>query len=71
MSSESQDKLEKLSKAQLQIVILCPNLDSKLSELKRELNTENLFKVEKVLVMLLGVEKAHVISNNCDGTFYS
>ncbi|KPJ11194.1 Phosphoinositide 3-kinase adapter protein 1 [Papilio machaon] len=66
LSSESQEKVDKLSKAQLQIVILCPNLDTKLSDLKRELNTENLFKVEKVLVMLLGVEKHNVISNNCE-----
>ncbi|KPI92765.1 Phosphoinositide 3-kinase adapter protein 1 [Papilio xuthus] len=66
LTSESQEKIDKLSKAQLQIVILCPNLDTKLSDLKRELNTENLFKVEKVLVMLLGVEKNNVISNNCE-----
>ncbi|CAK1600877.1 unnamed protein product [Parnassius mnemosyne] len=66
LSSESQEKLDKLLKAQLQIVILCPNLDSKLSDLKRELNIENLVKVDKVLVMLLGVEKDHVISNNCE-----
>ncbi|XP_047530022.1 phosphoinositide 3-kinase adapter protein 1 isoform X4 [Vanessa atalanta] len=64
MSSDSQEKLEKLSKAQLQIVILCPILASKLSDLKRELHSENLFKLDKVLVMLLGVEKNHVVANN-------
>ena len=69
MSSDSQEKLDKLAKAQLQIVILCPNLASKMSELKRDLNCENLFKVDKVLVMLLGVEKNHVISNNCEGKY--
>ncbi|XP_068632888.1 phosphoinositide 3-kinase adapter protein 1 [Battus philenor] len=66
LMSESQEKLDKLIKAQLQIVILCPNLDSKLSDLKRELNMENLFKIDKVLVMLLGVEKGHVVSNNSE-----
>lgn len=67
MSSDSQEKLDKLSKAQLQIVILCPILATKLSDLKRELNSENLFKVDKVLVMLLGVEKNNVVATNSEG----
>ncbi|XP_032515585.2 phosphoinositide 3-kinase adapter protein 1 isoform X1 [Danaus plexippus] len=66
VSAESQDKLDKLGKAQLQIVILCPILASKLSELKRELNADTIFKTDKVLVMLLGVEKNQIISNNCE-----
>ncbi|CAH0714466.1 unnamed protein product, partial [Brenthis ino] len=66
MSSDSQEKLDKLAKAQLQIVILCPILATKMSELKRDLNSENIFKVDKILVMLLGVEKNHVIANNCE-----
>lgn len=69
MSSDSQEKLDKLAKAQLQIVILCPILATKMSELKRDLNSEIIFKVDKVLVMLLGVEKNHVIANNCEGKF--
>lgn len=67
MSADSEEKLDKLCKAQLQIVILCPSLSVKLSELKKNLNSENLFKVDKVLVMLLGVEKNHVVANNCEG----
>ncbi|XP_063360601.1 phosphoinositide 3-kinase adapter protein 1 isoform X1 [Cydia amplana] len=66
MASDSQEKIEKLSKSQLQIVILCPNLATKMSDLKVESNMETLFKVDKVLVMLLGVEKNQVIANNCE-----
>ncbi|XP_052739612.1 phosphoinositide 3-kinase adapter protein 1 isoform X2 [Bicyclus anynana] len=66
MSADSQEKLDKLCKAQLQIVILCPSLATKMTELKKDLNSENLFKVDKVLVMLLGVEKNHVVANNCE-----
>ncbi|KAI5636138.1 dof, BCAP, and BANK (DBB) motif, domain-containing protein [Phthorimaea operculella] len=64
--AQSQEKLEKLMKAQLQIVIICPNLVNKMGELKKETNVENLFRVDKVLVMLLGVEKSQVVASNCD-----
>ncbi|XP_030020572.1 phosphoinositide 3-kinase adapter protein 1 isoform X3 [Manduca sexta] len=66
LSSDGQEKIDKLAKAQLQIVILCPNLATKMSDLKRELNCESLFKNDKILVMLLGVEKSHAISNHCE-----
>ncbi|XP_073949594.1 DBB domain-containing protein stumps isoform X2 [Choristoneura fumiferana] len=66
MSCDSQEKLEKLSKSQLQIVILCPSLATKMGELKNETHEDNLFKVDKVLVMLLGVEKNKVIANNSE-----
>ncbi|XP_072939314.1 uncharacterized protein stumps isoform X2 [Epargyreus clarus] len=66
VSPDAQEKIDKLSKAQLQIVILCPNLASKLSDLKRDISFDTLVRVDKVLVMLLGVEKNHVIANNCD-----
>ncbi|RVE54748.1 hypothetical protein evm_000515 [Chilo suppressalis] len=66
LSSDSQEKLEKLSKAQLQIVILCPNLAAKMADLKKEGFSEDLFKVDKVLVMLLGVEKNHIVANHCE-----
>lgn len=67
MSCDSQEKSEKLAKAQLQIVILCPNLATKLTDLKREGNHEGLFKTDKVLIMLLGVEKNHIVANHCEG----
>lgn len=68
LTTDSQEKLDKLTKAQLQIVILCPILATKMADLKiKDVNGENLFKVDKVLVMLLGVEKNQVISNNCEG----
>lgn len=67
LSHESQEKLDKLVKAQLQIVILCPNLLSKLSDLKRDIHCEDLFKLDKILVMLLGVEKSQVVANHCEG----
>lgn len=70
LATDSQEKLDKLAKAQLQIVIVCPMLATKLVELKKDLNGENLFKVDKVLVMLLGVEKNQLISSNCDGSYY-
>ncbi|KAJ0175461.1 hypothetical protein K1T71_008620 [Dendrolimus kikuchii] len=66
LSADSQDKVEKLSKAQLQIVILCPNFALKMADLKREVNCENLFKSDKILVMLLGVEKNQVIADHCE-----
>ncbi|KAL4716368.1 hypothetical protein ACJJTC_006730 [Scirpophaga incertulas] len=66
MSSESQEKLEKLAKAQLQIVILCPSLASKLAELKRDNHCDSLFKPDKVLVMLLGVDRNQIITNNSE-----
>lgn len=66
MSCDSQEKLEKLSKSQLQIVILCPSLATKMGELKNENHEDNIFKVDKVLVMLLGVDKDQVIANNCE-----
>ncbi|XP_045495194.1 phosphoinositide 3-kinase adapter protein 1 isoform X1 [Colias croceus] len=66
MAADSQEKLDKLAKSQLQIVILCPNLATKMPDLKRDLNCDELFKVDKVLVMLLGVEKNNVIAQNCD-----
>lgn len=68
LASDSQEKLDKLAKAQLQIVILCPNLLTKMADLKRDVNCENLFKVDKVLVMLLGVEKNQVIASHSEGT---
>ncbi|VVC95597.1 unnamed protein product [Leptidea sinapis] len=49
MSADSQDKLDKLAKAQLQIVIMCPILIHKMSELKQELACDNFFKAEKIL----------------------
>ncbi|XP_037975103.2 phosphoinositide 3-kinase adapter protein 1 [Plutella xylostella] len=64
MGPDSQEKLNKLAKAQLQIVIICPKLTAKMADLKRETNMENLFKVDKVLVMLLGVEKNDVVADN-------
>lgn len=65
MCSELKDKVEKLSKAQLQIVILCPNLAAKLKDLKKEIsNFENLLKVDKILVMLLGVERDEIVADN-------
>lgn len=67
LAADSQEKIDKLTKAQLQIVILCPILATKLADLKRDANGESLFKVDKVLVMLLGVEKNQVISGNCEG----
>lgn len=67
LSSDSQEKVDKLSKAQLQIVILCPNLATKMTDLKKDLNAENVFKTDKILVMLLGVEKGHIIAENCEG----
>lgn len=66
LASDSQENLDKLAKAQLQIVILCPNLATKLTDLKKDVNSETLFKADKVLVMLLGVEKNQVIVNNCE-----
>ncbi|XP_021205828.1 phosphoinositide 3-kinase adapter protein 1 isoform X2 [Bombyx mori] len=66
LSSDSQEKVDKLSKAQLQIVILCPNLATKMTDLKKDLNAENVFKTDKILVMLLGVEKGHIIAENCE-----
>ncbi|XP_059046552.1 phosphoinositide 3-kinase adapter protein 1 isoform X1 [Achroia grisella] len=66
MSGNAQDKLDRLSKAQLQIMILCPNLASKMTDLKVETNCENMFKVDKLLVMLLGVDKNHVLANSSD-----
>lgn len=66
LSSDSQEKVDKLTKAQLQIVILCPNLMTKMSDLKKELSCENLFKIDKILIMLLGVEKNQVIANHCE-----
>lgn len=67
MSTDSQEKLNKLAKSQLQIVIICPKLMTKLVDLKRETKTDNLFKVDKILVMLLGVEKNDVVAENCAG----
>lgn len=67
LSHGSQEKLDKLVKAQLQIVILCPNLLAKLSDLKRDVHCEDMFKLDKILVMLLGVEKSQVIANHCEG----
>lgn len=67
LSTDSQDKVEKLSKAQLQILILCPNFAAKMADLKKNINCEELFKVDKILVMLLGVEKNQVVANNCEG----
>lgn len=67
MGPDSQEKLNKLAKAQLQIVIICPKLTAKMADLKRETNMENLFKVDKVLVMLLGVEKNDVVADNAAG----
>lgn len=65
---ESHDKVDKLSKAQLQIVLLCPTLASKLSELKTEVsNADNLFKNDKVLVMLLGVDREEILSDKIKG----
>ncbi|XP_049867771.1 phosphoinositide 3-kinase adapter protein 1 isoform X2 [Pectinophora gossypiella] len=64
--AQAQDKLDKLIKAQLQIVIICPNLINKMAELKRETAADDLFKVDKVLVMLLGVEKSQVIASNSE-----
>ncbi|XP_022113694.2 phosphoinositide 3-kinase adapter protein 1 isoform X1 [Pieris rapae] len=66
MSPDSQEKLDKLAKAQLQIVILCPILATKMADLKRDLHCDDIFKSEKVLVMLLGVERNSVIAQNCD-----
>ncbi|CAK1540607.1 unnamed protein product [Leptosia nina] len=66
MSSESQEKLDKLTKSQLQIVILCPILATKLYDLKRDLRCDDVFKSDKILVMLLGVERNSVIAQNCD-----
>ncbi|XP_026315896.1 phosphoinositide 3-kinase adapter protein 1 isoform X2 [Hyposmocoma kahamanoa] len=66
LSHGSQEKLDKLVKAQLQIVILCPNLLMKLSDLKRDIHCEDMFKLDKILVMLLGVEKSQVIANHCE-----
>lgn len=66
LAADAQEKIEKLTKAQLQIVILCPILATKLVDLKRDVNGESLFKQDKVLVMLLGVEKNSIISSNCD-----
>lgn len=68
LAADAQEKIEKLTKAQLQIVILCPILATKLADLKRDVNGETLFKQDKVLVMLLGVEKNSIISSNCEGT---
>lgn len=67
LAADSQEKIDKLTKAQLQIVILCPILATKLADLKKDVNGESVFKVDKVLVMLLGVEKNQVISANCEG----
>ncbi|XP_041988074.1 phosphoinositide 3-kinase adapter protein 1 isoform X2 [Aricia agestis] len=66
LSADSQEKLDKLCKAQLQIVILCPHLLNKMAELKKTLKADNLFKVDKVLVMLLGVEKNDVVKKNSE-----
>lgn len=66
LAADSQEKIDKLTKAQLQIVILCPILATKLADLKRDVNGDSLFKADKVLVMLLGVEKNQVISGNCE-----
>ncbi|XP_028173100.1 phosphoinositide 3-kinase adapter protein 1 isoform X2 [Ostrinia furnacalis] len=66
MTCDSQEKLEKLAKAQLQIVILCPNLALKLTDLKKETSSDGPFKADKVLVMLLGVEKNHIVANHCE-----
>ncbi|XP_035458944.2 phosphoinositide 3-kinase adapter protein 1 isoform X1 [Spodoptera frugiperda] len=66
LAADAQEKIEKLTKAQLQIVILCPILATKLADLKRDVNGETLFKQDKVLVMLLGVEKNSIISSNCE-----
>ncbi|XP_050664888.1 phosphoinositide 3-kinase adapter protein 1 isoform X2 [Leptidea sinapis] len=66
MSADSQDKLDKLAKAQLQIVIMCPILIHKMSELKQELACDNFFKAEKILVMLLGVERNNVLALNSE-----
>lgn len=71
LAADSQEKVDKLTKAQLQIVILCPILATKLADLKRNINGESLFKVDKVLVMLLGVEKNQIISSNCEGMLNS
>ncbi|GBP80064.1 Phosphoinositide 3-kinase adapter protein 1 [Eumeta japonica] len=64
--SEPSDKLEKLTKAQLQIVILCPKLADRVRGLGRETRSEQLFKVDKVLVMLLGTDKEEVVARNID-----
>ncbi|KAL0881002.1 hypothetical protein ABMA27_002148 [Loxostege sticticalis] len=66
MSCDSQEKLDKVAKAQLQIVILCPNLASKLTDLKKDGCHDSLFKADKVLVMLLGVERTQIIANHCE-----
>ncbi|KOB74482.1 Phosphoinositide 3-kinase adapter protein 1, partial [Operophtera brumata] len=66
LSNDSHEKVDKLSKAQLQILILCPNFAAKMAELKRDINCEEIFKEDKILVMLLGVEKKQVIANNCE-----
>lgn len=69
MSCDSQEKLDKVAKAQLQIVILCPNLASKLTDLKKDGCHDSLFKADKVLVMLLGVERTQIIANHCEGWY--
>jgi hypothetical protein len=69
MSCESQEKLDKLAKAQLQIMILCPNLAAKLADLKKDSHCDSMFKVDKVLVMLLGVEKNNIMTNHSEGIF--
>lgn len=69
--AQSQEKLDKFAKAQLQIVIICPYLITKLSDLKKDVSAESLFKVDKILVMLLGVEKNQVVANNCEGNFHN
>ncbi|XP_053613193.1 phosphoinositide 3-kinase adapter protein 1 isoform X3 [Plodia interpunctella] len=66
LSSDAHDKLDKLTKAQLQIIIMCPILATKMADLKRDTNCENLFKADKILVMLLGVEKNQIVMNNCE-----
>lgn len=67
LSADSQEKVDKLAKAQLQILILCPNFATKMADLKRDINSEELFKTDKILVMLLGVEKNQVITNHSEG----
>lgn len=68
MNTNSKEKVEKLTKAQLQIMILCPNMVTKLGDLKRDIpESDNLFKADKILVMLLGVEKDNVLSENIKG----
>lgn len=67
LSADSKEKAEKLAKAQLQILILCPNFATKMADLKKSLDSDSLFKMDKILVMLLGVEKNQAITNHSEG----